>query len=102
MNAKKQMQLAARLDYLDERLARIKSSLDVYSQSTIKYVAASWTKEDDSKMSENLNGCISAAQNFLLKASEYPFEKPQAMTIVPVIHSGSRDVLNDQDASLEF
>jgi uncharacterized protein len=101
MNTKKQMQLAARMDYLEERLRRIQSSLDVYSQSTDTYVAANWAYQDDSKMSKNLNSCISAARKVLVNASTRSFEKPRAMTIVPIFHSNSEGLLLDQDSPMD-
>jgi hypothetical protein len=95
------MQVAARLNYLEERLTRINSSLDVYSQSADTYPAANWTYKGDSKISKNLNGCISAARNFLLNASTKSSEKLRAMTIVPVIYSSSGEFLNDNDSPFD-
>src|SRR2546421_12157908 len=69
MNATQQMQLHAKLKYLGERLTRIQTRLDVYSQSADTYVSANWTYEDDSTMLKNFNSCVSDAQNFLANAS---------------------------------
>jgi ankyrin repeat protein len=108
MNTRQRIQLDARLNYLEERLGRIKASLDVYSQPADTYVAATWTYEDDSKISKNLNSCISAARNCLVSASAKSNERPRAMTIVPIIHStdlvvnpNTGDLLTDQDSPLD-
>jgi hypothetical protein len=105
VTARQQAHLDARLKYLDERLTRIKTGLEVYGQSAATYAAANWAYEDDARISKNLNGCISAARNFLINASAKTFERPRAMTIVPVMHStglaispNSGDLLSDQDS----
>lgn len=104
---RQQMQLNAKIDYLEERLDRIKTSLDVYSQSADTFVAANWTYEDDSKMYKNLNGCISALRNFLADASARSRQRPRANTIVPVIqgtglaaYPNPEDLLSQQDSLL--
>jgi hypothetical protein len=108
MNARQQGHLDARLEYLMERLTRIKTGLEVYSQSADTYVATNWTYEDDARISKNLSGYISATQNFLVNASAKTFERQRAMPIIPVMHStglavspNSGDLLNDQDSPLD-
>jgi hypothetical protein len=55
--------------YTKERPIRIKADLEAYSQSSHTYVISNWPCEDDSTVTNSLNGYISGASNFLANES---------------------------------
>lgn len=77
MNTRQHSQLDAKINYLDERLARIETRADAYGQSTETYVAANWTYEDDSTIAKNWTRYISGARSFLANASIKSSGKPR-------------------------
>ena len=87
LSKRQQTQLNARLSHLKERLIRIKTNLETYSQSSHTYVASNWAYEDDSMMTKNLNGYISGASDFLANASAKSGVRPRANTIASVTNS---------------
>ena len=110
VNTRQHVQLDAKLDYLEERLSRIKTRVDAYNQSADTYVAANWSFEDDSSIYNNLNAYMLGAQSFLVNAYIKSNARPRANTIVPVtnpvrpdlaISSDIEDLLSDQDAPLD-
>ena len=110
LNTRQHSQLDARINYLDERLTRIETSADAYSQSTETYVAANWTYEDESTIAKNWTRYISGARSFLANASIKSSGKPRANTIVPVTHPvrpdlainpNLADLLGDQVSPLD-
>jgi ankyrin repeat protein len=110
LSKRQQTQLNARLSYLKERLIRIKTNLETYSQSSHTYVASNWAYEDDSMITKNLNGYISGASNFLANASAKPGARPRANTIASVtnptrpgflINPDSGDLLSSQGSLID-
>jgi len=110
LSKRQQTQLNARLSYLKERLIRIKTNLETYSQSSHTYVASNWAYEDDSMMTKNLNGYISGASNFLANASAKSGARPRANTIASITNPrrpgfltnpDSGDLLSSQDSLID-